>query len=1386
MTLLARGRIKVDANKARDKLRDHMLVDLDLYATEIARAAVALGATTLDVRWDVDDVVLSMGPVRLTPTPDELESIRDRIVGTESDERGAALRLLGIGVNAALGLDPAFVDAAVGNVEIRFQRDAAPTRRALGADALAADRLRVRIRRRVGLELLERALRREPPRPVRYLLDRADQAPLRITVNGVLQTPPERVLERIELGGPGPLRAWLELHSAGSRACTTVFLERGIEMVRYDFVGRSEQPLTGDAPLRVVVDAQRLPANASRSAVRLEDPALRVLFAQVAGALDRLLLSLRTSEAGPRRDALGALVSWLAVRRRAGETSSTIQRETLQLPLLVSAYGDAISIDDLQGGSKGAPLLVHRQDQPLPRELEALVGFAVWPRGTPAERCLELLVRVDASERVAQAQLGLQRRARALARPQRAVEVPNASSYLVREAFHVDVGPFAGLHGQIALHRSNGQVDSSSVQAWVDGHPLEIVTVPGTSLPFALALAWDGRIRANLDYSAVLRATELTAAIAYAWSLAAIAACTRVDDPALARLAFVSWRAATRALGDPEELELPAALADAAIWPCADGTLVNVRHVTEYLSKTQALCIAHWEGGPAPDRRPVLSMPACQPLVDHFAQATLVDYGADLLGAAHTPPEPDALRSLPFGAPPLLGTVSIGAARMYVYHAGRLIVEAPHVSYYGDVDFTFDDRAGVPAKDGRRFVWSSRRPALAAHEDALLAAMLERVELQPSGSGRIAAAVSSYLEQSAQRIRQRLASSTLLRRLDTSATLARLDALAARFAQEEQRDAKAVFLARPAILAPIAAGAAQGHFDDPPRGTAAVLLPTGTAAAVLVVTFEGRTLSRRPYRHLPIAVHLEVHDEALVDPSWQGLDEVGRKWGRSAILHATLDLLRRGVRDPAFADDPAALQLVLELMSKPFVKGDWLTALVELLGDIQWPTIQGRRIRLTDTEPNVQTCAEVYPTYVHPYGSQDPDAVHLPNSALGTLRRGVLLVLGYLPIDVTAKVATTQTLRTRFGPDEPRFVDTFGRSHGLAALLERGDVLFTAAADHAGLSLEDNDTPILRLGTREIADVRLLLKAHGERTLVDASSWLDQERAARSKLAVDALVATRLSEEQRAVCRRFEAVRWKHLRMRGEIGLLTDTAAQQGRIVVHGAGRPLCELQTPFGLEVPFLAVVDLERVRANRAFDGFEFHADATRVINAVLASVRLMATATDLVEPPPPSLAQLVSANMTTPVPSAEPAKVAAEIPFEILVEAPEPAKEAFFVGLWRKALAVLVPPPEPADPSIVQAIAARITAMQLIDAGLTAVLDAGTPPDRTTRPLEFDARTGQLRVNLHDASVRALAATELGCEQLALAALSEINRERGAVTDAHERAVLVQALRRWVDEA
>ncbi|HLM72194.1 MAG TPA: hypothetical protein VK459_05875, partial [Polyangiaceae bacterium] len=106
--VVARGKIRVDARRAVEKLREHLLVDLHLYTLEIARAAAAGGATWVDIGHDADEVSLTFDGEPL----DEGTMIRllDHVLADAPDAAARRTRLLAMGVNAALGLSPAHVD----------------------------------------------------------------------------------------------------------------------------------------------------------------------------------------------------------------------------------------------------------------------------------------------------------------------------------------------------------------------------------------------------------------------------------------------------------------------------------------------------------------------------------------------------------------------------------------------------------------------------------------------------------------------------------------------------------------------------------------------------------------------------------------------------------------------------------------------------------------------------------------------------------------------------------------------------------------------------------------------------------------------------------------------------------------------------------------------------------------------------------------------------------------------------------------------------------------------------------------------------------------------------------------------------------------------------
>ena len=223
--------------------------------------------------------------------------------GTEHD----ALRSLGIGITAALGLGPAFVEVVTpyggAGARLRFtpayiddETSALPVSDVVAVPReLPPGRTLVRVRRRVGLEMLGRAVRDNMPRELGLLVDATNNAPFRLTLRGREPTrvPEAPALLRVDLDVSGATRAIVEivLPLAGFRA-TTTFLERGVRLATY--AGVCAWDLDDDAlPLRVIVDAPKLPTNASRSELRTDSELVERVRARVPSALDVALKTMQ-------------------------------------------------------------------------------------------------------------------------------------------------------------------------------------------------------------------------------------------------------------------------------------------------------------------------------------------------------------------------------------------------------------------------------------------------------------------------------------------------------------------------------------------------------------------------------------------------------------------------------------------------------------------------------------------------------------------------------------------------------------------------------------------------------------------------------------------------------------------------------------------------------------------------------------------------------------------------------------------------------------------------------------------------------------------------------------------------------------------------------------
>ncbi|MCB9601190.1 MAG: hypothetical protein H6721_21020 [Sandaracinus sp.] len=400
------GHLRVDAAKAIAKLRDYQLPDPLQWVLECFRGAVGLGAEAAFAWGDADDVWLAWRGK--APDPEELAKLLDVLVSpqTRGDRRWA--RLFAIGVNTALGLAPRFVDlwslpASTENESftsrVRYSpallagdgerlRELAPERmpappeliRALGDRPVGGA---VQLRRTFGIDVMGRYFSGREADELERLRRATRDARLPVHVGGRLLEAP-RDLVRIPLG-PG-LEGFVAVTSEpGSRAGITLDVaERGavLQELVMQFPG-VDAPRRA-VPLRIHVDAERLPTNAARSAVRLDERPLSELPSRVEKILPELVQTL--VERAPIDDAARTAAIRLLASACAGANWAFESRlvppmltPLAELPILRDAVGRPRSFTSFPGGD-----VVHTGTEPYPTSLAPWLGdFVHAPPGDP-------------------------------------------------------------------------------------------------------------------------------------------------------------------------------------------------------------------------------------------------------------------------------------------------------------------------------------------------------------------------------------------------------------------------------------------------------------------------------------------------------------------------------------------------------------------------------------------------------------------------------------------------------------------------------------------------------------------------------------------------------------------------------------------------------------------------------------------------------------------------------------------------------------------------------------------------------------------------------------------------------------------------------------------
>jgi len=689
--VVRKGRIRVDARKAMAKLREHLLVDLHFYAIEVVRSAVLAGATAVDVQYDADDVLLHFDGQPLTRA--ELPRLFEHLVGGEEEQESRHMRLLALATNAALGLDPAWIaivsadmgralrvtwtPALVSAIE-REEKPLPEVDDVVFPAGMPATGTLFHFRRKMGWDIVRRAAAKTVPREVALLIEAASSLRIPIYVNGEAPAPPRRpkALARAPLTLPGVKRAHVEIVDTTTVAPHVEFCELGLLLSRAGLAFGSHFPMSehlGIAPpVRLVIDSDALPTNASRSAVREDAPLFGSLRSAAAPALSDAILGLVaaafgkgtvpdgvTIEADDKavlREALGAFVCAAEASLIARVPLPEALRVVLTLPHFEDGLGRPITHADIP---RADPLLVWRGKDPVPEEMTPWAHHVVWLRERVAERILSSRVTLPPEQLVEIVKRGVDRKKKLLAMPAGPASVPDGD-YLARERFAFTKGPFAGLSGEVAIASDPlTYVRNLALRVFLEGRCFEAFPVPEdvVPLPCLIALEWPAHITPKLAYEGVEPTAGLRAALAFAIR-AAVLACERFaqlrlrssapfDKPraAILRAALGTAVLAPTKMYSAQGFEMPAldaldALLHAPIWPTTERAAapaatpsrpsrlvsgppssgsfasalrvhVSLQTLCEYAAKTGTICVATpATPGRAADGRPVVGLPA--------------------------------------------------------------------------------------------------------------------------------------------------------------------------------------------------------------------------------------------------------------------------------------------------------------------------------------------------------------------------------------------------------------------------------------------------------------------------------------------------------------------------------------------------------------------------------------------------------------------------------------------------------------------------------------------------------------------------------------------------------------------------------------------------------
>ena len=535
---IATGRLRVDASRAVSKLRDYQLSDPRTWPREIVRAANAMKATAVRAFGDADDVWITWQGESADIA--ELKAVLNELVSPAAASERRGLRLLAIGVNTALGLGPRWVDLYAlgpdGAQRVRYTAEILEPKD-LGEDGLGSQAVKqvkphpklfasggaVHFRRYPGFEAFRLFVRGAEPSELTDLRWACRDLPLPHEIGDTRVTEaPDLVRAELGMGLTGFVA--LVAGSPPHQGVLLDFAELGVHLAQRV---TQEGGLHGP-PIRLHLDAPRLPTNASRSEVRIEDSPVRDAVDRLGRVtpvlVEKIVEAWKADPSDALRFAIIRLVAaYTSGARWAHELAAVpeVFRPLLELKALRNGIGVPCSFRHFSDTIE----LVHRAPIAEPAALEPWLGNVLWaPPGSPEEQLLGDWMPTDATEYIAQARQNLAAWQKWYAQSPIEARIPHEPDQWVT----IDVGGDArypatrarradlewdGARGQVAVYGTRTGREGY-VRLLLEGRPIAIAMVP-SAIPFRAVLDVPG-LQPQPDYKGVVHDETYERAIAMA------------------------------------------------------------------------------------------------------------------------------------------------------------------------------------------------------------------------------------------------------------------------------------------------------------------------------------------------------------------------------------------------------------------------------------------------------------------------------------------------------------------------------------------------------------------------------------------------------------------------------------------------------------------------------------------------------------------------------------------------------------------------------------------------------------------------------------------------------------------------------------------------------